>query len=58
MMWANGAKKYEGNWQNNKMQGKGFFSWSDGRRYLGDYHEDKKQGTGEMIWPDGRRYRG
>jgi len=43
---------------NNKMHGKGVFSWADGRKYEGDYFDDKKQGQGIFTWPDGRKYDG
>ena len=35
-------RKYEGHWVNNKMEGYGEFSWSDGRKYKGYYVDDKK----------------
>ena len=40
------------------MDGKGDFSWADGRKYSGEYVDDKKQGYGVFQWPDGRRYEG
>lgn len=40
------------------MDGKGEFSWPDGRKYRGYYQEDKKHGFGEFEWPDGRKYNG
>lgn len=40
------------------MNGKGVFTWTDGRVYEGEYVEDKKEGYGEFQWPDGRRYNG
>jgi hypothetical protein len=36
------------------MEGKGTFTWADGRIYVGDYKNDKKHGTGIFKWPDGR----
>ena len=44
---------YEGEWKNNKMHGKGIFTWKDGRRYEGEYVNDKKEGFGIFEWPDG-----
>ena len=52
------------------MNGKGVFTFPDGRAYEGFYHNDKKQvkkiinkkfnfnfqGYGEFVWPDGKRY--
>ena len=40
------------------MDGKGTFTWADGRKYVGEYNNDKKAGYGEYLWPDGRCYRG
>lgn len=40
------------------MNGKGTFTWTDGRKYIGDYIEDKKHGQGTFEWPDGRKYIG
>lgn len=36
------------------MDGKGEFTWSDGRKYVGEYVDDKKQGYGVFSWPDNR----
>ena len=44
------GRKYEGQWMNNKMHGKGNFSWADGKKYIGEYQEDKKEGYGELTW--------
>jgi len=35
------------------MEGKGVFTWTDGRTYEGDYKDDKKFGWGTFSWPDG-----
>jgi hypothetical protein len=40
------------------MNGKGVFTWPDGRKYEGEYSNDKKQGYGEYTWADGRTYKG
>ena len=34
----------------NKMNGKGVFTWIDGRRYIGEYVDDKKEGEGVFEW--------
>ncbi len=47
--WSDG-RSYEGEWKNNKMDGKGDFSWADGRKYAGEYIDDKKQGYGVFEW--------
>jgi len=40
LRWADG-REYDGDWRDNKMEGKGLFTWKDGRKYIGDYVEDK-----------------
>ena len=40
------------------MDGKGIFTWPDGRKYEGDYKDDKKEGYGIFEWTDGKKYRG
>ena len=37
-------KKYDGEWLNNNMHGKGVYTWRDGRKYEGEYQFDKKHG--------------
>lgn len=32
------------------MDGKGLFTWADGRKYIGEYVDDKKQGHGIFEW--------
>lgn len=32
------------------MNGKGVFTWDDGRVYIGCYIEDKKSGSGVFEW--------
>lgn len=29
-------------WKNNSFNGKGTFTWKDGKYYIGDWEEDKK----------------
>ena len=40
------------------MEGKGIFTWPDGRRYEGEYRNDKKEGFGTFYWNDGKIYKG
>ena len=40
------------------MDGKGKYTWPDGRVYEGDYLNDKRHGNGQFKWPDGRTYLG
>lgn len=36
------------------MEGKGIYTWPDGRKYIGLYEKDKKHGLGRYYWPDGK----
>lgn len=40
LIWRDG-KKYEGQFVNDKREGKGTFSWSDGRQYIGEWKGGK-----------------
>ena len=40
------------------MDGKGVFTWPDGRKYDGEYLLDKKHGFGIFTFKDGRIYEG
>ena len=40
------------------MDGRGVFTWPDGRKYEGEYKDDKKEGYGVFEWTDGKKYRG
>ena len=35
--------KYDGNWRNDKMHGRGIYTWADERKYEGDFY------SGEMV---------
>ena len=43
---------------NNKFNGKGVFTWPDGRKYTGEYSNNLKDGYGIFEWPNGKKYRG
>lgn len=47
-----------GSWKENKLHGRGRYTWEDGRSYEGQYVDDKKEGFGIYVWPDGRKYEG
>jgi len=40
------------------MDGKGVYTWKDGRKFEGQYMRDKKHGKGIYTWADGRKYDG
>ena len=65
MLFDNGAK-YEGQWKNDKKQGKGVFTSSHyfdcknfvGMKYEGDFKEDKFEGYGITLYTNGDKYEG
>lgn len=59
-LWVGGnrGRKYQGQWKNNNLHGRGVFSFADGRKYCGEYVDNKKHGYGTFNWPDGREYAG
>ena len=40
------------------MNGKGIYTWPDGKKYEGDYYNDKKHGHGIFTWANGYKYDG
>jgi hypothetical protein len=50
--------QYEGDYENDKKNGYGVFTWASGNIYRGQYKEDERHGEGEMCWTDGSRYVG
>ena len=46
------GREYEGEWKDNKMHGRGVFTWKDGKKYIGEYKNDKKSGCGIFIYSD------
>ena len=58
MEFVAGVGWYEGEYKNGKFDGKGSFTFSDGRRYEGQFKNGEKHGKGTFIFPDGRKYVG
>ncbi len=48
-MWSDG-RSYVGEWKDNKMHGKGTFTFAGGKVYVGEFANDKRQGFGKMMW--------
>ena len=48
--------RYEGEWVDDMMTGRGFMVWADGRRYDGEWFENRCNGRGVLTYKDGRRY--
>lgn len=57
---ANNPKcnKFEGEYQFDKKNGMGIFTWESGNIYHGNYQNDERMGYGEMYWTDGSVYKG
>ena len=51
-------KKYEGDWKNDKIEGKGKMIWKAGSIYEGEWSNNLKEGKGIQIWPNGQKYEG
>ena len=49
---------YEGQYENDKKNGMGMFTWESGNHYKGCYKDDERHGYGEMMWKDGSCYKG
>ena len=56
-MYYNNGDRYEGDWNNNKKEGKGVFIWPDGKKYEGDFKDNKRDGYGTLIDAKGNKYR-
>ena len=51
--WEDG-RKYEGQYVDDKKEGRGKFTWPDGRIYDGEWKDGRQHGTGTYTYPDGR----
>jgi hypothetical protein len=49
---------YEGDFDNDKMEGVGRCTFADGRQYSGQWREGHIEGTGSMHWQNGSEYTG
>ena len=49
---------YDGDWKEDKRDGKGEIEYKDGTKYKGDFANNKFNGNGEMKWKDGTYYKG
>ena len=47
---------YTGEWEDDKMHGKGKFTYASKAEYDGDWVANQYQGTGKYTWPDGSSY--
>ena len=55
---ALGKLPFDGDWDNDRMFGRGVMVWADGRRYQGRWRNDQPNGFGTMMWTDGSAFVG
>jgi hypothetical protein len=53
-----GAEEYEGDWEDDLMQGYGSYRYTSGARYQGQWVKGKQHGQGKTQYPDGSSYEG
>ena len=44
--------------KNNKIEGKGVWSWPNGDKYIRNFKNGKYNGYGVLVYNDGKRYEG
>lgn len=47
--------RYEGEWKDGRMHGKGAYHYSNGDKYEGEWKEDKRHGKGTVPGPAAAR---
>jgi hypothetical protein len=55
--WPDG-RRYEGEYVDDKKQGRGMFQWSDGRKYIGGWYNGKQHGKGTYVSVNGNQRQG
>ena len=50
--------KYEGEFENNVINGNGFYEWKNGNSFKGNFINGKMNGIGLFKWKDGSKYYG
>jgi hypothetical protein len=53
---ASDAQRYEGEWADDMMQGRGTFTYASGAKYEGEFNANKYHGFGSFTFPDGSVY--
>jgi hypothetical protein len=57
-MYFSNMTYYEGNWENDKPEGKGLCTWKDGGKYLGELKSGRLEGKGKRLYSNGNYYEG
>lgn len=52
------GSSYDGNWADDRREGKGIWKFTNGEVYDGHWHSDKRFGKGKLTLPDGSSYDG
>ncbi len=56
--FSNGGEKYEGEFKDNNIHGRGKYQFASGAIYEGEWVNNKFQGRGTYTWPSGAAYTG
>jgi len=56
-IWDNGTS-YDGEWDNNKVNGEGTLTYANGDKYVGNFVSSKKSGNGIYTWSNGDSFSG
>jgi hypothetical protein len=56
--YANGRKKFIGEFVNGKRNGRGLMEWKNGDKYFGEWNDDNRHGRGVLMYSDGGVYSG
>lgn len=51
-------EKYEGNWENDKMNGHGTYRYENGDKYVGNFVNSTRSGKGTYYHKNGTKYEG
>ena len=54
----NEGDKYEGDWKDGMLHGKGTYTWAVGHKYVGEWKNGKMHGKGTYTLPNGEKYEG
>ena len=52
-MYLKNGDRYEGEWKNGKIEGKGIYCRNNGDRYEGDFKNGKREGKGILYLNNG-----
>jgi hypothetical protein len=58
LCWDQGTCRYQGGMKDDKFDGEGIYTCSDGSRYHGIYRDGHAHGWGVYTWPANNEYRG